>query len=284
MPNSSIVRTSLTIVECKDLPSGESVLVLDNQVCPLSSGSPDDSTKVALGLATFVFYGLVPFVVISCVTHRAVRTGTLERKMRRSPYFRILAGWAIKPYRPRAYLWEIFSAIVKVLMVGSAVLLANDSAARSWAHGAIVAVTMIATLIFHPYKDPAGNRVVIAFCISDLIGIIAKMFPGGSDLELLMQTLFIVSLLFSLLMVTRYASERARAKAELARHDLHKEKSRKAEAMHLAHQKSLREGGGGVKRSKSHAVEEVKHSLSRFAVKNKAASNLSRCEIGMLVP
>jgi hypothetical protein len=79
-----------------------------------------------IGIAIFVLWCVVPFLVLSIQLIRYKCTGTLEKHVEESASFRIMYGWAITKYRSDskvAFLWEVFNAVVKIGMVASSELM-----------------------------------------------------------------------------------------------------------------------------------------------------------------
>jgi hypothetical protein len=195
----TVVTKSAAIFNCKELETsitGEKqwLLEMDGKTCPI--GDPDDAGLAYLGGTTLVLYGVVPFIIISAtlcsVRNKAenkMKSDPFAVRMKNSPRFQILCGWAVKPFRKGAYLWETVNATVKVLMVISVVLF-KDNTAKYIFQLSVLAAVVILHLWIRPYKDPVGNHVVVAFGFTEILGVIVKFFEKGTSAELAFQVSF----------------------------------------------------------------------------------------------
>ena len=201
----TVVTKSAAIFNCNEMEyAGTGVkkwlLDMDGKPCPI--GDPKDGWFAYLGGTTLILYGIVPFIMIS-ITLCTVRNRKEYSQegdpfgvhMKKNPRFKILCGWAVKPFRGGAYLWETVNATVKVLMVISAVVFKEDTAKFAFQLSVLTAVIVLHAWI-RPYKDQAGNHVVVAFGIAESLGVIGKFFAKGSPTELVFQVSVIVWLFF----------------------------------------------------------------------------------------
>lgn len=192
---SSILKESTAIFHCKSIftyfSEREFVLVLDGQPCPL--GNPDEIGLLLLGGMALCLFSILPYVVIA-LKLRAVRfrpgnknkADPFSEHLQKHPTFKILYGWAIKPFRKETYLWECVNAATKVIMVLS-VMLFNERSSNYIFQLSIVTIMVILHAKLRPYKDHAGNHVVIAFGISDIFVVLSNLFPSGNIGNVLFQ-------------------------------------------------------------------------------------------------
>jgi hypothetical protein len=169
-------------------------------------------------LAVFAFWAVFPFVAIFIVLCRSKMDGSLEDKLKNSTNFRHLFGWAVAKYRlnhPVAYLWEIVNAATKICMVAGSELMYRNN--RELYHTMTAAASLLLHLVVRPYKDQVGNVVVCLFCAVELLGIL-------SGENALLQVLFIIFILVTLLVVGSLAAAASHSVAKEMRehgHDVH---------------------------------------------------------------
>ena len=65
-------------------------------------------------------------------------------------------------------------------------------------HTTIVTIVFLTSLLLKPYRNAIANKVIILFCLCNLLGIIAQWFEAGSEGEALLQTLYLVALMITL--------------------------------------------------------------------------------------
>ena len=194
----STLRTSIQIFDCELVESDDgsvmSVLTMDNLPCP--SGSLD-LHLILIGVVSLIFYGILPFAVIGLQLFRFSRKNLLQEQIDNNHNFRILYGWASLPYKPKMVLWEVFNAFIKFAMVATTIVM-NSKELQLGAHTAIITLQLVCTAVFRPYRLGALNKIIILFCVCDFLGISAQWFVPGSEGEGLLQFLYILSLLFTI--------------------------------------------------------------------------------------
>ena len=88
--------------------------------------------------------------------------------------------------------WEIFNVVIKVTMVAGTELMYEDS--RKITYIVAISVSLALHILVQPYKDNAGNIMVVAFCVIDLIAIHA-------DQNLILQIVVFSMTLLALLII-----------------------------------------------------------------------------------
>ena len=171
-----------------------SVLTMDNLPCP--SGSLD-LHLILIGVVALTFYGILPFAVIGFQLFRFSRKNLLQEQIDNNHSFRILYGWASLPYKPKMVLWEVFNAFIKFAMVTTTIVM-NSKELQLGAHTAIIALQLVCTAVFRPYRLGALNKIILLFCFCDFLGISAQWFAPGSEGEQLLQFLYILSLILTI--------------------------------------------------------------------------------------
>jgi len=192
---STVVKQCFQIFDCT-APTLEkpSVLVLD----PTYQCSEVLGYQV-LGALVFLFWAFIPFFVIAVQLFRHKSKGTLATAMKQeASTFYILYGWAAAKYIEKsrvAYLWEMFNAFVKVFMVAGSFMYGPPiSNNRTILQTCPIIVSLIGHGVVRPYKDRAGNYIVLIFCLIDLLGVFAT--GNGSIIQYIYIVTTIVVLLF----------------------------------------------------------------------------------------
>jgi hypothetical protein len=108
--------------------------------------------------------------------------------------------------------WEIFNAVIKVIMVAGTKLMYEDS--RRPLQIVTLSISLGLHLLVRPYKDQAGNIMVVYFCIVDLIAMHANdSMP--LQITVFVLTLIALIILWSLFIhASRNASKEAKLKVD----------------------------------------------------------------------
>ena len=101
------------------------------------------------------------------------------------------------PYKENVYYWEVFNAGIKFGMVATT-MMAQTKNVLLIVHTSLIALVFLTSLIIRPYRNSIGNKIVILFCCCNLFGILAQWFESGSDEENIVQTLYILSLMVTI--------------------------------------------------------------------------------------
>jgi hypothetical protein len=176
-----------------------------------------------IGGIIFIFWAIVPFTYIGIRLCHSKRNNTLEKNMLENARFRILYGWAISKYKVHskvAYLWEIFNAFVKVSMAAGSGMMYGPpmSNNRTILHAFIIALSLLLHGLVRPYKDKAGNIVVMLFCAVDLLGIFSTESAG-------MQIIYVVATFLVLLVVLTLAIRELKASLNVQMSNQHRSKN-----------------------------------------------------------
>ena len=177
-----------------------------------------------IGGIIFIFWAIVPFTYIGIRLCRSKKNNTLEKNMLENARFRILYGWAISKYKVHnsrvAYLWEIFNAFVKISMAAGSEMMYGPpmSSNRTIVHACTIASSLLLHGLVRPYKDEAGNIVVMLFCAVDLLGIFSTGSVG-------IQIIYIVATLQVLLVVLTLAIRELKATLDDQMSNRHKSKN-----------------------------------------------------------
>jgi hypothetical protein len=101
--------------------------------------------------------------------------------------------------------WEVFNVVVKVAVImGSVVMFPRN---RFYTQLFVTVVSLGAHAIVRPYKDKAGNIIVVLFCVCDIIGMSSAKFPA-------LQILFVLCLILTLSAVSYFAFRAARGRVQ----------------------------------------------------------------------
>ena len=212
----TMVKMAFDIFDCEmQKDTGLLVLVMDSQLCPFAEGG--DLAIGIFGIIGLLFYAIIPFGIVGMQLCRYGIRGKLIERIIENSTFRVLYGWAIRSYKPNAFMWEPLTALIKVSMVGSNVLVSREI--RPYVHGGIVALSLFAHAGVRPFRDGAGNIVVIMFCVTDLLGVAAH------NSHTALQIVHLVCLFLTLIAVFVYAIRAASTKVKHVRAKLkHKKK------------------------------------------------------------
>ena len=209
----TVVKKCFQIFDCTaSTDEAPSVLIMDpTHLCSEVIGYQ------VVGALVFILWAVLPFFIISIRLTRYKSNGTLATVMKESVTFRILYGWAIKKYVVEesrvAYLWEVFNAATKILMTAGSVMLYGPPTSnnRTILQTATIGLSLICHGCIRPYKDVTSNRVVITFCIVDLLGIFST--GNGPFIQLIYIGTSFTVLLFVLILALK--AIRATMKEEL---------------------------------------------------------------------
>jgi hypothetical protein len=297
----SIAEKTFAIFDCDQPIEGEWVLIMDAGPCPILAGDSSSDSYGYFGLSMLILYVILPFVYVAIQLWRYARKGDLERQINESYTFRVTVGWAVEPYKPKAYLWEPLNALIKASMVAGTVLL--RPANRTIAHSVVMFASFVLHAWVRPFKSRHGNIVILLFCVCDLFGIIIDSFERNSDSErtgaiVAVQILFVV-ILFSTLIFTLVALKKAvmprirRARAKLAKS--HKSFHKTTSIMPIDRESVNDDAGDddAVERGVTLVASENDTQIKRDStlMSGQPARNdwgnmrkMSKCEIFMLLP
>jgi len=191
------VETSLQILNCEKTVDGKT-LWKDSLPCPFdftirtaAVTRSNDVYLAVIGICMLVLYGLLPYLYITVQLCRHGRPKESEGYTLTFNY--VSYGWATEGYKPHAYVWEPFNALMIVLAVAAEELLLEEN--KQIMQAIIVGASILLHALIRPYEDAAGNVVVVLFGVCELFGIL------GADEHKVLQWIHIVLLLVAVLIL-----------------------------------------------------------------------------------
>ena len=103
--------------------------------------------------------------------------------------------------------WEVFNVFVKVAVImGSVVMFPTK---RLYTQLSVTVLSLGAHAIVRPYRDKAGNIIVVLFCVCDIIGMYSSISKSPG-----LQILFVLCLIFTLSAVSHFAFKAAHGRVQ----------------------------------------------------------------------